>query len=204
LRGDKGQAAVFLDRDGTINEEVEYLDRLEKLTLIPGAGEAIRLLNDSGLKALVVTNQSGIARGFFDESFVVALHTRLNALLRREGAFLDGIYYCPHHPTVGLLPYLCICDCRKPAPGLLNRARTELNLDFSCSYMVGDTLSDIEAGARAGVPGILVRTGHGERTAALLGQDNPLPPAGTAATRPVYIAADLLEAARWIVTKGKP
>ncbi|MEK7374927.1 MAG: HAD family hydrolase, partial [Thermodesulfobacteriota bacterium] len=146
MREGKKQAAVFLDRDGTINEEVGYLDRIEKLRLIPGAAEAIRLINESGMKAIVVTNQSGVARKFFDEASVDEVHARLRDMLRAEGAFLDGVYYCPHHPTEGRGDYLRTCDCRKPAPGLLLRAAEELQLDLARSYMVGDTLKDIEAG----------------------------------------------------------
>lgn len=140
--------AVFLDRDGTIIEEVEYLDRLEKMRLLPGAAEAIRLINASGMKTVVVTNQSGIARGLFDIPFVEQCHRHLREMLAKDGAFVDGIYYCPHHPTEGRGPYLRICDCRKPAPGMLLRAAEELSIDSSRSYMVGDTLKDIEAGAR--------------------------------------------------------
>ncbi len=195
----KGRPAVFLDRDGTINEEMGYLDRLEKLSLIPGAAEAIRLLNSRERKVVVVTNQSGVARGLFDEVFIGALHARLEAMLEGEGAALDGIYYCPHHPTEGQEPYRLRCDCRKPAPGLLLRACEELGLDPSRSYMVGDTLYDIEAGARAGMPGILVRTGHGNAAAETLAA--PGANGGPMAVRPVHIAADLLEAVKWILER---
>ncbi len=115
-----------------------------------------------------MTNQSGVARGLFDEAFVDTVHMRLREMLRAEGAFLDGIYFCPHHPTEGRERYLMTCDCRKPAPGLLLRAAADLNLDPARSYMVGDTLKDIEAGARAGAQGILVRTGYGAEAAAAL------------------------------------
>lgn len=200
--GDKKRLpAIFLDRDGTINEETGYVDRLERLALIPGAAEAIRLINQRGLKAIVVTNQSGVARGLFDEPFVAALHAHLERMLRREGAFLDGIYYCPHHPTEGRGQYLLSCDCRKPAPGLLIRAQEDLALDPARCYMIGDTFSDIEAGARAGIRGILVRTGHGEKAAAALselGREGlPAPPI----VRPVHVAQNLLEAVRWILRK---
>ena len=213
--------AVFLDRDGTINEEVGYLDRMEKLQLIPGAAEAIRLINESGMKAVAVTNQSGVARGIFTESFVAEIHARLREMLRAEGAFLDGIYYCPHHPTEGRVEYLKICDCRKPAPGMLLRAAAELHLDPARSYMVGDTLKDIEAGGRAGAQGILVRTGYGEEAAAELGPDDeprkngdmmphrvPISKAGaqgeTGIVRPVHIAGDILAGVQWILRNRKP
>jgi D,D-heptose 1,7-bisphosphate phosphatase len=204
MAGDKGQAAIFLDRDGTINEDPGYIDRLEKFVLIPGAAEAIRLINNRGLKAIVVTNQSGVARGFFDEAFIAALHAHLAGLLRREGAFLDGFYYCPHHPTEGRGQYLRACDCRKPAPGLLIRAQQELGLDPARCCMIGDTLNDIEAGRRAGVDGILVRTGHGEEALATLSVPGRNGPADTAAVRPIHIAENLLEAVRWILKKDQP
>ena len=213
--------AVFLDRDGTINEEVGYLDRMEKLQLIPGAAEAIRLINKSGMKAVVVTNQSGVARGIFTESFVAETHARLGEMLRAEGASLDGIYYCPHHPTEGRGDYLRVCECRKPAPGLLLRAAAELHLDPARSYMVGDTLKDIEAGGRAGAQGILVRTGYGEEAAAELGPDEkplkngdmmphrvPIEKGGaqgeTGIVRPVHIAGDILAGVQWILRNRKP
>jgi D,D-heptose 1,7-bisphosphate phosphatase len=215
------RAAVFLDRDGTINEEVGYLDRMEKLQLIPGAAEAIRLINKSGMKAVVVTNQSGVARGIFTESFVAEIHARLRDILRAEGALIDAFYFCPHHPTEGQVEYLKICDCRKPAPGMLLRAAEELRIDPNHSYMVGDTLKDIEAGARAGAQGILVRTGFGEEAAAELGPDEelrkngdmmphrvPIEKAGdqgeTGIVRPVHIAGDLLAGVQWILRNRKP
>jgi D-glycero-D-manno-heptose 1,7-bisphosphate phosphatase len=199
---EKKGAAVFLDRDGTINEEVGYLDRLEKLRLIPGAAEAIRLINEGGMKAIVVTNQAGIARGFFDEAFVKAAHAHLGEMLRAEGAFIDGFYYCPHHPMEGRGPYLQNCDCRKPAPGLLVRAAKELSIDLSLSYMVGDTFKDIEAGKRAGVQGILVMTGYGEVSLAALEAEEErrdVTPGREAVVRPAHVATDLLEAVRWLL-----
>lgn len=214
MREEQRQAAVFLDRDGTINEETGYMDRLEKLKLVPVAAEAIRLINASGMKAVVVTNQSGVARGLFDEAFVDAVHTRLREMLRAEGAFLDGIYFCPHHPTEGRERYLMTCDCRKPAPGLLLRAAADLHLDPDRSYMVGDTLKDIEAGARAGARGVLVRTGYGSESAADLssgeetgrklpgekGQSNK----ESVIFRPVHIAEDVLAAVQWILRNLRP
>jgi len=219
--GGERRAAVFLDRDGTINEEVGYLDRMEKLQLIPGAAEAIRLINASGMKTVVVTNQSGVARGIFTESFVAETHARLGEMLRAEGASLDGIYYCPHHPTEGRGDYLRVCECRKPAPGLLLQAAAELHLDPARSYMVGDTLKDIEAGGRAGAQGILVRTGYGEEAAAELGPDEksqkngdmmphrvPIEKGGaqgeTGIVRPVHIAGDILAGVQWILRNLKP
>lgn len=214
MREEHRQAAVFLDRDGTINEETGYMDRLEKLKLIPVAAEAIRLINASGMKAVVVTNQSGVARGLFDEAFVEAVHIRLREMLWAERAFLDGIYFCPHHPTEGRERYRMTCDCRKPAPGLLLQATADLNLDPVRSYMVGDTLKDIEAGARAGAQGVLVRTGYGSESAAALSPgeepgrkipgEKEHPNKESVIFRPVHIAEDILAAAEWIVRNHRP
>jgi len=217
----KRWTAIFLDRDGTINEEIGYMDRMEKLRLIPGAAQAIRLINESGMKTVVVTNQSGVAREIFTESFVAEIHAHLREMLRAEGALIDAFYFCPHHPTEGQGAYLKTCDCRKPAPGLILRAAAELRLDPARSYMVGDTLKDIEAGARAGAQGILVRTGFGEEAIAELGPDEeprehgdmmphrlPIEKAGsqgeTGTVRPVHIAGDLLGAVQWILRNRKP
>jgi len=211
----KRQAAVFLDRDGTINEEVGFLDSLEKLHLVRGAAEAIRLVNESGMKAVVVTNQSGVARGFFTEAFVDEVHAHLREMLRKEGAFLDGIYFCPHHPTEGRGRYLRSCDCRKPSPGLLIRAADELSLDPERSYMIGDTLTDMGAASRSGARGILVRTGCGVEAAASLDTaegpegkspgDEVLPPRGAEALlRPAHIAGDILAAVRWLLKDRMP
>ena len=118
----KKNMAVFLDRDGTINEEVGYLDSLDKLKIIPSAYEAIRLINVSGMKAVVITNQAGVARGFFTEEFVKIINEHLRTALRQKGAYIDKFYYCPHHPTEGIGIYRQVCNCRKPAPGMLLHA----------------------------------------------------------------------------------
>jgi D-glycero-D-manno-heptose 1,7-bisphosphate phosphatase len=154
-------AAVFLDRDGTINEEVGYLDSLDKLRMIPEAFEAIRLINQSGMKAVVISNQSGVARGYFDEAFVETVHARIQALLKEHKAWIDRFYYCPHHPTEGTGIYRTACPCRKPEAGLLIRASQEMGIDLARSYMVGDMPKDIEAAGKAGAKGIFVQTGHG-------------------------------------------
>ena len=178
-------AAVFLDRDGTINEEVSFLSRMEQLKLFPQTPEAIRLVNAAGMKAVVVTNQSGIARGYFTEAFVRSVHDRINELLRADGAFIDGFYVCPHHPVYGNGIYKQDCDCRKPKPGLLLQAAAELDIDLARSYMVGDMLKDIEAGKKAGAKGVLVRTGYGVNI--------------VRTDMPAYIAEDVLEAVQWIL-----
>jgi D-glycero-D-manno-heptose 1,7-bisphosphate phosphatase len=151
--------AVFLDRDGTINEEVGYLKSLDLLKIIPGAGAAIKRLNEAGFKVVIITNQSGVARGYFPESLVHEAHALLIAMLQKEGASIDGIYYCPHHPTEGNSKHTILCDCRKPATGLMDRAARELDIDLKRSFMVGDKWSDVELGHRAGARTILVRSG---------------------------------------------
>ncbi len=146
--------AVFLDRDGTINEEVGYLNHLSRLRLIPGAARAIRRLRKAGLAVVVVTNQSGPARGYFPASLVHEVHQELRRRLAQEGAELEGIYVCLHHPEEG-------CACRKPQPGLVLKAARELGLDLSRSYVVGDRWVDIELARRTGTRGVLVLTGYG-------------------------------------------
>ena len=188
-RGDelmKKHAAVFLDRDGTINEEVGYMDSLEKLKIIPEAFEAIRLINQNGMKAVVVTNQSGVARGFFSEEFVQTVHAIIQEQLKAGKAFIDAFYHCPHHPTEGQGVYLQTCNCRKPAPGLLFKAADEMEIDLGRSYMIGDMPKDIEAAKRAGAKGILVRTGYGQEHRAF-------------DVEPDYIAGNILDAVRWIL-----
>lgn len=190
----KKNTAIFLDRDGTINEEVGYLDSLEKLRIIPAAFEAIRLINQSSRKAIVVTNQAGVARGLFGEDLVETIHAALREALRLRGAFIDSFCYCPHHPTEGLPPYRQNCDCRKPAPGLFLRAAREWNLDLSESWMIGDRYNDMEAAHRAGARGILVKTGYGMEALAGKGPDTETP-----AGNPDLIADDILEAVRLIL-----
>ena len=153
--------AVFLDRDGTLIEEVGYLDTVDRLSVFPFSVDAVRLLNRARLAVVVVTNQSGVARGYFDEALVAATHRHLAALLARGGAHIDGFYYCPHHPEARVAAYRVDCDCRKPRPGLLHRAARELDVDLSRSFVVGDRAHDIATGVNAGARGILVRTGYG-------------------------------------------
>jgi len=191
----KKNAAVFLDRDGTINEEVGYLSRLEQIKLFPATFEAIRMINESGMKAVVVTNQSGVARGFFDEDFIDTVHNRINEMLREKDAFIDRFYYCPHHPTEGNDHYLQSCNCRKPKPGMLIKASEELDIDLSRSYMVGDAAKDIELAESVGAKGILVKTGYGKK---VISSDLPVPARQTG-IKPSYIAEDILDAINWIM-----
>ncbi|MFA5072411.1 MAG: HAD family hydrolase [Nitrospirota bacterium] len=186
--------AVFLDRDGTVNKEVGYLTDLQDLALIPGAGTAIRKLNQAGFLVVLVTNQSGVARGYFTEDFVQNTHERLVQMLREEGAWLDGIYYCPHHPSAGNAPYVTVCECRKPATGLIDCAVHDLNIDKTRSYMVGDKWIDVELGQRAGIRTVLVSTGFDP--------DDPANVKSPNLKDPDFRANDLFNAADWIIRHG--
>ncbi len=194
----KKHRAVFLDRDGTINEEVGYLDDLAKLKIIPAAFEAVRLINAAKMKAVVITNQAGVARGLFSEDFVKTANKFLHAEFLKENALIDAFYYCPHHPTEGIGSYRRECDCRKPAAGMLIQAAQEMNIDLTRSYIIGDRYNDMEAGKRAQVKCVLVKTGFGQ---SVLQDDGP--DKLTAYNQPDFIAADILEAVRWILRENK-
>ncbi|HLA13080.1 MAG TPA: HAD family hydrolase [Pyrinomonadaceae bacterium] len=153
--------AVFIDRDGTISEEVGYVNHLSRFRLFPYAAQAIRLLNDAGWLAIVVTNQAGVARGYFDEEMIQQVHQQLSAELQAAGARLDQIYYCVHHPSIGEPPYRLACDCRKPLPGLITRAAREFSIDLAQSWMVGDRYSDVELARNAAVKSAFVLSGYG-------------------------------------------
>jgi D-glycero-D-manno-heptose 1,7-bisphosphate phosphatase len=161
--------AIFVDRDGVVLEMVDYLNRIEQVVLAPGVARAIRAANDTGVPLVIVTNQSAIARGLLTEPGLHAIHAHMKELLAAEGARVDAIYYCPHHPEAGVTAYRRDCDCRKPKPGMLRQAAADLGLDLSRSVMVGDNATDIEAGHKAGLARtLLVLTGHGRKAAATL------------------------------------
>ena len=189
-----GDPAVFIDRDGTLTEEVGYVNHPKRLRLLPRSAEAIRRLNGSGVKAVMVTNQSGVARGYFTEEVLQAVNEALVSQLKAEGAYLDGLYVCVHHPTVGEPPYRAVCDCRKPGPGLLRSAASDLGLDLSRSWTVGDKISDVLAGRRAGTGSILVLTGYGLGEWEFRRARWP--------TEPDHVAEDLLAAVEWIQNGG--
>ena len=153
--------AVFMDRDGTLAHEVGYVNHLSRFRLFPWAVDSVRLLNRAGLLAVVVTNQAGVARGYFPEPLIGEVHAAMAAAMAAGGARLDGIYYCPHHPTAGEAPYRQDCACRKPRPGLLHRAAEELGIDLARSWVVGDREADLELARSVGARGILVKTGYG-------------------------------------------
>jgi len=178
------RAALFLDRDGTINEEMGYINHLSRLKLLPQAAAAICRLNNAAVKVVVATNQSGAARGYFPASLVAEANKLMEDLLAREGARLDAIYTCLHGPDDG-------CSCRKPRPGLIFQAARELDLDLARSYLVGDRFVDVETAAQAGVKGILVLTGYGRGEWQYF--------ARTPRPQPLYVAPDLLDAVDWIL-----
>jgi histidinol-phosphate phosphatase family protein len=174
--------AVFLDRDGTIAEDVNYCRRPEDFRMFPWAAEGVAMLNKAGLAVVVVTNQSGIARGYFSEETLAQIHHKMREELARCGARVDAVYHCPHHPDDG-------CGCRKPRTGLFQRAAEELGLALAGSYVVGDQEMDVLAGQALGCQAVLVDTGPTPWTAN--------------GVRPDYRAPTLYEAARWILSREK-
>jgi len=187
------EGAVFLDRDGTITEEIGYVRDLAGFRLMKDSAEAVRLLNGQGVKTLVVTNQSGVARGYYDENQVRRVNQRLLDLLAEQGGRLDGVYYCPHHPIEGEGPFTYPCGCRKPEPGLLYQAEMEHSVRLSQSYVVGDKMTDVELARRVGASGVLVLTGYGR------GELERHRAAGR--PEPDHVAEDLLSAVRWILER---
>ncbi|MFC1537241.1 D-glycero-alpha-D-manno-heptose-1,7-bisphosphate 7-phosphatase [Gemmatimonadota bacterium] len=154
---------IFLDRDGTINEEVHHLSRPEQLKLLDGAVEGLRMLMQEEYKLFVITNQSGIARGLYTESGLAEIHLTLDNMLRAQGVIIDGYYYCPHHPVEGNPPYRRSCSCRKPALGMLNQAASEHGLDLKNALFIGDSINDMRCGLALNGRAILVRTGYGAK-----------------------------------------
>ncbi len=185
------RCAAFVDRDGTLCEEVGYVNHVSRCRLLPRSVEAVRLLNDAGYLVIVATNQAGVARGYFAEPLVRQVHDRIRFLVGEGGGRIDAIYYCPHHPEVGTPPYRLECDCRKPHPGMLFRAAREHDIDLSQSYMIGDSLADIGAADAADVTPIHVLSGYGRG----LVEHQP----ERMKIQPAHTATDLLDAVRWIV-----
>jgi D-glycero-D-manno-heptose 1,7-bisphosphate phosphatase len=153
--------AVFLDRDGVVIEDGHYVGSVDRVRLVPGSAGAIAALNRAGWAVVVVTNQAGVAKGYFTDESVPVVHAHVGGLLAEHGGRVDAFYHCPHHPDGEVAAYRLACDCRKPKPGMLRRAAAELNLDLGRSWMVGDRVSDLEAGAAVGARTVLVRTGYG-------------------------------------------
>jgi D-glycero-D-manno-heptose 1,7-bisphosphate phosphatase len=178
---------VFLDRDGTLNRDVGYPGRFEQIHFYPDAAEAVRIINAAGFAAVVITHQTGVGRGYFSEGDLLDLHRRFEAAMAREGARLDGIYYCPHDPGSRDPLYRMDCLCRKPLPGLITRAASELDLDLDRSVMIGDKADDILLARAFGARSVLVLTGYGRTALRALGQSPP-----------DFVAAGVLEAVHWI------
>ena len=186
---------VFIDRDGTISEEVGYVNHLSRYQIYPWTAGAIRILNDAGLKAIVVTNQAGVARGYFTEELVKQVHEKLAGEMTRAGARFDAIYYCPHHPSVGEPPYRQTCNCRKPKTGMLERAAAEFEIDVARSFVIGDRYGDIELAHNAGARSVFVLSGYG------LGEFEYQRQYWK--EQPDWVAKDLLEASRWVVEASR-
>ena len=181
--------AVFLDRDGTLIEDIGYLDRVDRVEMFPWSIDAVRLLNRAGLRVVVTTNQSGIARGFFTEAIVEEVHRHISSLVARGGAHIDAYYYCPHHPEGTVDGYAQRCECRKPGRGLVDRAVSDLGVDPSRSFVVGDRWLDVQLAHAVGARGVLVRTGYGQ-----IEEAQPVPNVTADA-----VADNLMAAIGWIL-----
>jgi len=188
-----GRPAVFVDRDGTLNREVHFLRRVADLRLLPGSAAGVRALVDAGFTVVVVTNQSGVARGLIAPPTLDAIHATLRRRLEAAGAAVAGIYACPHHPTEGRPPLRRRCRCRKPAPGLVERAAREHGLDLARSYCVGDSDADLGLARATGTRSVLVLTGHGRRTATGHGGRSPAD----------HVAVNFRAAADWIIDDAR-
>ena len=187
--------ALFSDRDGTLNEDVGYLSRAEQFRLLPGVDAAVRRLNDAGVPLVVLTNQSGVARGLIDLAFAAQGRSHLSRLLAVAGARVDGYYFCPHHPE-GRPPFNIHCECRKPGSDMLRRAARDLNLSLPGSYMVGDKLSDVQTGWALGIVPLLVRTGTGRECEPNVPQDF--------GNRGGRVFDDFATAVDWLLRNGDP
>ena len=184
--------AVFIDRDGTLNEDIGYVSAPDELVIYPWAAEAVRMINESGLLTIVITNQSGIARGMYSEATLGSIHSRMIEELASKGARIDAVYYCPHHPDVGDARYRTACDCRKPRTGMLDRAAREHDVDLAQSFVIGDKASDMKLAENAGARAALVLTGYGRET---LAHPDRWPCA------PEIVAENLLEAVKQILER---
>lgn len=184
--------AVFLDRDGTLNVEKNYVYRIDDFEWLPGVPEALRWLQSLDYKIIVVSNQSGIARGYYSMKDVLALENHIRQDLARQGSRIDAFYYCPHHPEGVVEEYRKVCDCRKPAIGLFRQADETFHVDAIQSWMIGDAVADIGFGQNAGLKTILVKTGHGEKTQNAMNRSE---------WQPMFVADDLWQAVRDIIAK---
>ncbi len=187
--------AVFLDRDGTINRDVGYPNSYDQIEIFPYSFEAVRKINESGLLAVIVTNQSGIGRGLIDEKNLKEIHEKMAATFAEHNARFDGIYYCPHYLSSSIPAYRKDCRCRKPFPGMALQAAADLDIDTEQSYMIGDKVEDIEFGLNIKAQPILLLTGFGRKSLIKLKDNN---------IKPVHVAPNLLGAVDWILKNENP
>lgn len=183
--------AVFMDRDGTVNEQMGYINHADRFILLPGVGKAIHLLNEAGYLAIIVSNQSGVARGYFPLELVHRVHDKMKRLIKMDGAILDGVYFCPHYPEGKIPPFKMNCNCRKPGTGLIQAAEAAFDIDRANSWVIGDRCTDVEMAQRAGLKSILVKTGYGR------GDLQYVFP--RLSFQPDHVAEDLLDAVKWIL-----
>ena len=183
--------AVFIDRDGTVNEQMGYINHLSRFVIFPGTAEAFKLLNTHDYLSIIVSNQSGVARGYYPITLVEVVHDHLRKMLKKQGAFIDGIFYCPHYEKGDVPEYSIACSCRKPGTGLIDQACSQFDIDLEKSFVIGDRYSDIALAYGLKMKGILVKTGYG------LGDLSHVFP--RLSFKPTHVAEDLLQAVRWIV-----
>ncbi|MGA1846463.1 D-glycero-alpha-D-manno-heptose-1,7-bisphosphate 7-phosphatase [Deferribacter abyssi] len=181
---------VFIDRDGTINKEAGYINHPDNFEVYPFVSQAMRLLNINNILAVVVTNQAGIARGYYSIETMHVLHEKMYYILNKNGAKIDALYYCPHHPSSKIKEYAINCSCRKPKTGMINMALRDLLIDKEKMYVIGDKLSDIELGWNANCKTILVLTGYGKGELAKLKNYDKMPN---------YICENLLDAVLYVI-----
>jgi len=186
--------AVFLDRDGTLNEDVGFPNSYSLIRIYPSSYEAVRKINEAGLLAVITTNQSGVGRGLIEEEELHKLHDKMRASFSQNNASIDGIYYCPHYAFSSQARYRKECSCRKPLPGMARQASRDLNIEICESYMVGDKVEDILFGKNIQARPVLVLTGFGKRSL------NELSSQGV---EPDYVAQDVLDAVNWILGEEK-
>jgi D-glycero-D-manno-heptose 1,7-bisphosphate phosphatase len=187
--------AVFIDRDGTINEQRGYINHVSRFILLPGVGQAIYLLNKNDYLVVVTSNQSGVAQGYFPVELVHETHELMKRELAKDNAYLDGVYFCPHHPNGVVSGYNKQCTCRKPGTGLIEKAASDLEIDMDRSFVIGDRWLDIEFARNAGIPGILVLTGYGR------GDLEYVIPRKK--TKPLFVAEDLPRAVAWLLAQNR-
>ncbi len=186
---------VFLDRDGTINEQMGYINHISRFKLLPNVSKAIKLLNENNFNAIIISNQSGVARNYFPIDLISEINNFLLESLKKDGAKLDGIFFCPHYPRGPNSEYCFECNCRKPKTGLLDQANKKFEIDMTKSYMVGDRYTDIEFAHKSGMKSVLVKTGYG------LGDLQYILPERN--IQPSHIADNLLDAVKWILNSNK-